>query len=331
MLRYSLVCVVGLCLAVPAWAGSWADVLFEEASKDFGTVPHGPSLTHLFRLTNNLDRPLHISGVRVSCGCTSARARKSTVQPGKSTVIEARMDTQRFFGSKTVTIFVTFDQPQWAEARLWVQANSRDDLSVTPETLTIGRAKRGSAASATVNVTFQGDGHWQIVGVERESNYVQTSVKEIRRAGTDIRYRLTATMRPDTPVGKWYSDVWLKTSNPSMPRIRVPLNVEIEAPLSLSSAMVTLGDVKAGDQAERKIIVRGAQPFRITKIEGADEQLTVQDSTTESQPAHVLTITLKSDKVGEVNRRLKVVTDLKEDGEIEFQAKGQVTNSDSPE
>src|SRR5260370_24606506 len=177
MFRYSLVLGAGLCLAAPVWAGSWADAMFTELSKDFGSVPRGPTVSHLFRLTNNTSSPVHISGVRVSCGCVSAGALDTSLAPGQSTAIQAYMDTRRFFGSKAVAIYLSVDQPHWEEVRLWVQANSRDDLLLTPQTFTLGQAKRGSVPSASVNITFTGNGQWQITEVERVSNYILIALK----------------------------------------------------------------------------------------------------------------------------------------------------------
>jgi Protein of unknown function (DUF1573) len=281
-------------------------------------------LSHLFRLKNNTGRTVHISGVRVSCGCVTASALDTYLAPGQSTAIQAYMDTQRFLGSKVVTIYVSFDQPHWEEVRLWVQANSRDDLVVSPEAFALGQAKRGSMPSGSVTVSFAGNGQWQISDVERDSNYIQTTLRELRRDVAEVSYQVTATVRADAPAGKWYTDIWLRTNNPAMLKIRVPLTVEIESALSISPNAVQLGQVKPGTEEQRKVIVRGIKPFRITKIEGSDDQLSVRDSTSESKSVHVLTVTLKPTKAGEVNRKLKVLTDLKEEAEVEFQAKAQV-------
>src|SRR5438093_12880955 len=106
MFRYNFALLTGLCLASPVVAASWADAMFDELSKDFGSVPHGPMLTHPFRLTNNTGQPVHIGGVRVSCGCVSAGPVKSVLAPGESTSIVATMDTRRCSGAKSVTIYV---------------------------------------------------------------------------------------------------------------------------------------------------------------------------------------------------------------------------------
>lgn len=325
MFRHCLAFVVGLGLVGPARAASWADGMFEELSKDFGSVPRGPVLTHPFHLTNNTGVPVHISGIGVSCGCVTAIARESYLAPGQKTVITAEMRSNVFSGQKTVTIYVRLDQPHSEEVRLWVQANSRDDVTVTPDAFSFGQIKRGSQPAGAVTVTFLGSGQWQVTGVQCDSNYVKTGLREVSRNMTEAAYQVTAQLRDDAPVGKWYTDIWLKTNNPISPRVRVPLTVEIESALTISPSTVDLGQLKVGGQIERKVIVRGVRPFRVTEVKGGDDQLKVRDTTTDSKPVHVLAVTLHPSKAGDFQRALRVLTDLQDESEIEFQAKARVT------
>src|SRR5260370_40530470 len=132
MFRYSLVFVAGLCAAGPTAAASGTDQMFQELSKDFGSVPRGPTLQHAFHLKNNSANVVHIANVRVSCGCVSAYALKETLQAGEESAVLASMDTTKFTGVKSVTVYVLFDAPRTEEVRLWVRANGRDDVSVYP-------------------------------------------------------------------------------------------------------------------------------------------------------------------------------------------------------
>jgi hypothetical protein len=322
--RFSFACLIALCSAGLASADTWSDKMFDELSRDFGSVPRGPTLQHQFRLVNNTGRTVHIAGVRVSCGCTQARALQQTLAPGQETAILATMDTTRFLGHKSVTIFVTLDQPRWSEVRLWVQANSRDDVSVSPDTLSFGRIKRGASPTEQVKISFFGNAGAQITGVQSESNYIQPNVKLVRRNNGELAYQLSARIRGDAPVGKWYTDVWVKTNNPGSPRIRVPLTVEIEAALRVSPATVYFGQVKPGQEVERKVIVSGTKAFRITQLGGTDDALQVRESNAESKAVHVLTVQVRADKTGELNRTIRVITDLPDNGEIEFHATAQV-------
>jgi hypothetical protein len=317
--------MVGLFTANTSFGATWAESMFQDLSKDFSSVPRGPMLVYDYRITNNTKETLRISGVRVSCGCVSAAAQKNELKPGEETSVHATMDTNRFIGIKTVYIYVTFTQPRYEEVRLWIQANARTDVSVSPDTFALGQIKRGNGATGNISLTYYGGNGFKITDVTAETNYIQPTFKEIKRGEADVSYQLTATLRADAPVGHWYTDVWVKTNNAAMPKIRVPLNVDIESPLSVNPSTVVLGDVKAGGEAERKVIVRGVTPFKITAIKGTDDQLTVKDSTEEAKALHVLTVKLKAAKPGESNRTLRVITDLKEDGEIEFQTKIQVS------
>jgi hypothetical protein len=324
MFRYCLVFLAGFGLAGSAGAATWADSLFEELSKDFGSVPRGPTLQHPFRLVNKTRTTVNIASVRVSCGCVTATALKGTLAPGEETAVVAQMDTRRFSGVKTVTIYVQFDRPAWEEVRLWVQANGRDEVSVSPDSLAFGRTKRGAAPTNAVTITFLGGSASQITDVQTDTNYVQAGIRELSRQDQEVTYQLTAKLRPDAPVGKWYTDVWLQTNNATMPRVRVPLTVEIESALSVSPPRVQFGAVKVGGEAERRVMIRGVKDFRITGVRGTDGEVLVRDSTRDSRPVHVLTITLKGDRAGEVSRNLRVITDLPEEGEIDFEAHGQI-------
>jgi hypothetical protein len=132
MFRYPLVLAAALAAAAPASAAS-SGVLFDEINHDFGSVPHGSVVDHSFTLFNKTGQPLHINNVRVSCGCTTAWAVKNDVAAGGQAEIMARMDTGRFYGVRKVTVYVQWDQPQWEEVALSVQANSRSDVTFSPQ------------------------------------------------------------------------------------------------------------------------------------------------------------------------------------------------------
>src|SRR5262249_17801336 len=153
--------------------------------------------------------------------------------------------------------------------------------------------------------------------VKSESNYIQTSVKPVKNEAGQTAYELTAKLRGDIPVGRWYADVWLKTSSAEIPQIRVPLTVEVDAALTATPEAVTVGQVAVNGESERRIILRGVKPFKITEIKGADDQLIVRDSTEESKQVHVLTVKVKAAAPGDLSRKLKIITDLPEDGEVD--------------
>jgi len=328
MFRFSAIVLTALCTAGSVSAASWADTLFEESTKDFGAVPRGPLLRHSFAIKNTRNEPVRISNVRVSCGCVTATESKKVLQPGEEGSIDITMDTTRFTGLKSVTVFVRFDSPRSEEVQLWVKANGRDDISLNPQAFAFGTVKRGTSPTVSLTLTLLGSNQYKVLEGACDSNYLKITFKEERKGTTDVAYQVTATLRHDAPVGRWYTDVWIKTNHPTMEKIRVPLTVEIESPLSISPSLLSLGEVKAGTEVERKVILRGIKAFKVTQIDGLDDALSVKDSAVDAQEVHVLTVKFKPGKGGDFNRSVKIITDMQGSNDIEFRTTAQVVPSE---
>ncbi len=324
MSRLCLVLLAGLVFVYPASASSWADGLFDELNKDFGAVPRGPVLQHQFVIKNTTQQIVSLGAVRVSCGCTSTQLNQSVLNPGEQTTLVARMDTSRFRGSKTVTIYVKFLRPESQEVRLWVKANAREDVAITPETLEIGTIRAGEARTAKAVLHFFGGQGLEISEPKTSSGYLDASVKEIKTAELERVYEITVTVRPDLPAGRWYADVWVETNLSQMPKLRLPLNVEVEAELVVSPGEASLGEWKEGQDAERRIIIRSGKPFKIVRFENESEILKARASSDESKSVHVVTLLAKGVKAGDLDMQLKVHTDLPENGIVTVPVKGKV-------
>lgn len=307
MFRNSLSVIAVLCYGLSARAG--AESYFEERGKDFGVVPRGPMLVHYFKVTNTTKDVVTISSLRVSCGCTQASAPVSQIKPGESTSITATMDTRRFVGHKAVTIYVSFSTPRYEEVTLLVQANGRDDFSMTPDTLAFGVIRRGAEPKASVQISFLSDPNFTIKAATADSNFVLPEVTQVKRQGAEVVYEVSAKLRPDLPVGKWFTDVWVQTSNSSMPKLRIPLTVEVQPAIAVSPNGVQFNAVKVGEKGEQKVLVRAEKPFKILEVKGAADGVTVDGKFDEAKAVHILTLTYQPSKAGELSNSLTVVTD----------------------
>src|SRR6185369_16624212 len=103
---------------------------------------------------------------------------------------------------------------------------------------------------------FYGHNGARILEAKGESNYVEAVAVEERRTNFEVTYKLTAKLRSDTPVGKWFTDVWLTTNVTSLTKMRIPLTVEVESPLTVSPGLLALGTVKTNEDVQRRVVVR---------------------------------------------------------------------------
>jgi hypothetical protein len=306
-----------LLLLLPPLA---AAELFQDSTKDFGSVPRGTTLTHQFHLKNTRNQALHVAGLRTSCGCATAAMGRDDIAPGQSTVLSVTIDTRKYSGARVFTIHVLFDRPTLEEVRVSVSATSREDVTLTPGQLEFGRVKRGSSAKASVTILYHGVGNWQINAIENDNGYLKPELQQLSTGPGQAAYQLTVTLRPDIPAGAWHSDLWLKTTDVVTPRIRVPMVVEVESPLSATPGDVQLGAVKPGGQAERKVVIRGTTPFKITKIEGEDGLFQIGGRTEEAKAVHVLKVSLHAGAAGELARTFRLHTNLGDGETLQFSA-----------
>jgi len=325
MIRFCGATIVVLAFGLSGQAAD-SDAWFPERIKDFGTVPRGPMLTHYYRVNNPTDQPIQIGGVRVSCGCVTVTAPQPIIPPGQNSAILAQMDTRRFVGAKTVTIYVTFIKPRFEEVALQVTAFAREDFMIHPDTIAFGQVAKGQTKQATVRVSFYGDPNWRIEGATSDSSFIKPTFKAVPSQNTtEVGYELTAELGTDIPVGKWFTDVWLKTSNPSASKIRVPLTVEIVAPLTVIPSQVQFGVLKQGDKSEQRVILKGLAPFKIMSVLGMDDGIQlVSPMGGEAKPVQVLTFSLDTKNARKVERKLTIVTDMGSENEIVISAVGEV-------
>ncbi|MDA3910145.1 MAG: DUF1573 domain-containing protein [Bacteroidales bacterium] len=80
-------------------------IVFNQLEHDYGTITQGADGNCEFGFTNNGQKPLVLSNVRASCGCTVPTWPKEPIQPGETGVIKVKYDTKRVGSfNKSITV-----------------------------------------------------------------------------------------------------------------------------------------------------------------------------------------------------------------------------------
>lgn len=86
---------------------------FEKEIIDYGRINKGTNGERVFVFTNIGDKPLVISQVRSSCGCTIPKRPEKPILPGEKGEIKVSYDTKRTGGfAKSITIFSNAKNPR---------------------------------------------------------------------------------------------------------------------------------------------------------------------------------------------------------------------------
>lgn len=102
-------------------------IALKENEFDFGKIPQGKPVTHVFWFTNTGKAPFSLENVQASCGCTTPEWSKDTVKPGETSKITVGYNAANE-GAFTKSITLTYNGNQTK------QINIKGEVWKTPAT-----------------------------------------------------------------------------------------------------------------------------------------------------------------------------------------------------
>lgn len=248
------------------------EMFLQGLSKDFGLVPRGTHLVHRFPIVNIHPVPITIAYLQPSCGCISAFAGRSVLDPGESSTIQVTIDTGRFIGPAFLNVRVKVAAKDWeSTCRLQLSTVSHAEVVLDPGRLDFGKVPHGEAVTHTVDIKHYGAADWQVTEavVARDAPFV-AELRELYRRDGQVGYRLAVTLKANAAIGPVQGYLYLKTNDPVAPVLVVPLNGSIRPVLAVAPDTLDLSTVTAGEIVTRRVVVRADRPFHIMGVEAGD-------------------------------------------------------------
>jgi hypothetical protein len=319
---------LAVCFAVAFFASPVAalansvDAMFPVKKHDFGTVAVASKTEFRFPIHNNTNRPIRIQTVRTSCGCTTPTVETPYIEPGQTGSILAKFNTGTHRGQKGATLTVVIDQPFYSEVRLRVDGYIRQDLVFHPGAVDFGKQSVGQELSQAAKLLYAGRSDWAVVEVLGSKPWVSADLKLEARNGGNATYVLTVTIGPGAPAGPFREELVLVTNDRSRPRVPFLISGELESDLTVSPQSIAAGTVKPGETVEKKLVIRGKEPFLIESIEAKGWQIAF-DPVTEPKTTHIIAVRLNAD--GETTGQLSGPIVVKTNGGLTTQATATLT------
>jgi hypothetical protein len=123
---------------------------------DFGPLPEGVSVTHIFEVQNEGDETLRIDQLRSNCGCIGARLSGDTIPPGDRAELNLTFHSFRMRGRFSRGVQFLTNDPDRPVAAIRVtgvlEASSFPRLQVLPETLSLGSIRVGERENFLASV-----------------------------------------------------------------------------------------------------------------------------------------------------------------------------------
>jgi len=297
-----------LVIAGVAPAQQWAEKMFETTQHDFGSVARGSTAVYSFKLKNIYREPVHISGVRTSCGCTQPRIAKDTLKTYETGEIIAEFNTRSFLGDRRATITVSFDQPFPAEIQLQVQGYVRSDVVFDPGEVRFGEVDEGEGAETAVRVNYAGRDDWQIKDIKSTYDHFEVEINRSQPRTGRVDYDLVVRLKSDAPAGQLIEQLVLVTNDARMPNIPLQVEGRIVPELTVTPDALYLGDVTAGETITKRIVVRGKRPFELLDVKCSDECFQFETEQ-KSETLYLVSVSFTPRELGAVKRAISIRTD----------------------
>ncbi len=245
---------------------------------DFGTTWVGPKLNHTFKVTNKGTKPLEITKVRPSCGCTVAGNYPKRLEPGATGDFPFSINSNKVRGRYSKSITISCSDPVNSDIRLTLKGECKRYIDVIPAAANFGRVYGDSAQERILKITNNTEEPIEIeLDVPSDSKFAFNLVELEKGSRYEVR---VALKDKKMSIGSARSTATLKTNVEAQKEIKltatatVPKRVDIvPATISLASAAATKGQTKATSRIVR-VTNYGSTPMKVLNVSVDDTAIT---------------------------------------------------------
>ena len=297
------------------FAQQWARSMFTEFSHDFGNVPKGQRPEHRFVIENKFKEDIKIRNVVSSCGCTSVSVSKKTLKTWEKAEVIAVFNSQAFNGFKQATVTVQFERPYIGEVQLTVRGNivKTMGMSMSPKEILFGQVTESNLPERVVKLQTQGDPSFRVVDVKSTFPHIKVSLKETARTANQVSYEMRTQLKPSVPAGESDGELFLVVEeNNGRRQISIPFSAKVVA-IKISPEVITLANVKSGEEVKKTIILQSEREFSITDVKCRTRAYRVKQKKKGARKVHVVEVIYTGEEeAGKHECELSFYTDLNE-------------------
>ena len=111
---------------------AWAGLEWESRRFDYNATPDDDKVIAVYSFSNTGDKPVTITRVKTSCGCSTAKLDQTVYEPGENGQLEVTFKFGNRVGQQKKQIVVTTDHPQQLSTTLELHVEIPRVVSVTP-------------------------------------------------------------------------------------------------------------------------------------------------------------------------------------------------------
>jgi len=183
-----------LLAAVPAFAAP--HLALNETEFDFGSVPGGQTVSHVFWLKSVGEDTLKIIDAKPGCGCTKAPLEKTLLAPGDSTRLEVIFTAKKTPGKIAKSVQVMTNEVAQAKVVRFtavIEDTTKADsqLGITPRVITLANEPAESQKQTAMALANLTDHDLALRLIEWPREYVKPDFPTALAAGNTVYVQVT--------------------------------------------------------------------------------------------------------------------------------------------
>jgi hypothetical protein len=205
---------------------SKARIFLPDTRWDFGYIPKGGSVSHVFKVRNIGEDTLIIVRVRPGCACTMVPLSKDRLAPDETANLEAIFNSEKIReGEISKSIQIISNDPTKPFEDLHFTANvggTNSLVKLTPGEVRFDTILQGREAERRLTAENISGEELSIELIDGSKDFVDLNVKK-RNLKPGERTEITLRLKKDAPRGSLRTSFTLDFENSKMVRITVPV------------------------------------------------------------------------------------------------------------
>ena len=290
---------------------AWFQGLAEKRAHDFGVVARSSKQEHVFEFENTTDNDIFLTSVQTSCGCTKPTILTPHVKPGGTAQVNAKYDTQNFYGPKSATVTVSLQKAgpvsETGEVQFSVKGTIRRDVVLNPGEVVFDNVVVSESLQRTVRVSYTGDANWRIEAIKSTNPNMEAEAREVERNGLTRRvsYDLVVKLKNGLEPGAINEWLTIVTNDPTTTGMPVAVKGMVKPLIEVSS--IQLGVVNRGQAIQKKLILRCQRAVFVKEVKAADPRIQFGPVDGE-KTLHILSYSLDTSQPGNIDEEVTILT-----------------------
>jgi hypothetical protein len=200
-------------------------IFLPEGEWDFGYIPQGSTVSHLFTIKNIGDDTLQIYKVRSGCACTHAPLRKDFLAPQESTSLKVTFNSKNYQGPKNMGVIILSNDIS-ASSDVYFTANVENEIplvKIDPLLVDFDSAKTGKNAQRRVNILNNSGSPLQITIVEKPENLIDFQISRMNLNPKE-KAEITFQISPKATPGSFQTNLILDFQGEEKIRYTLPVS-----------------------------------------------------------------------------------------------------------